>query len=79
MMTIAVQAAGALAILTAFALVQRNILSTYSRAYLLLSLGGGSATAATAFVEKQWGFTVLQCVWALVAVWGLAVGARSRA
>jgi hypothetical protein len=76
---IAIQAAGALAILAAFALVQRNILSPHSHAYLLLNLAGGCATAATAFVEKQWGFTVLQSVWAIVAAWALAVGARKRA
>jgi hypothetical protein len=78
-MAIAVQAAGAFAILAAFALVQRSILSTHSRAYLLLNLAGGVATAAAAYVEKQWGFTLLQSVWALAAAVGLGVGRRKRA
>jgi hypothetical protein len=75
-MAIAVQVAGALAILTAFALVQRRVLSTRSRAYLLLNLAGGAVTAAAAYVEEQWGFVMLQSVWALVAAWGLAAAGR---
>jgi hypothetical protein len=76
-MAIAVQVAGALAILAAFALVQRGTLSTRSFPYLLLNLAGGVVTVAVAYVEEQWGFMVLQSVWALVAAWGLAVVART--
>jgi hypothetical protein len=68
---IAIQVGGALAILAAFALVQRGALSTRSVAYLLLNLAGGIATAITAYVDEQLGFLVLQSVWALVAAWGL--------
>ena len=75
-MAIAVQVAGALAILAAFVLVQRARLSTTSVPYLLLNLAGGVATAAAAYAEAQWGFMVLQSVWALVAALGLAAGAR---
>jgi hypothetical protein len=46
-----VQVAGALAILAAFALVQRRTLSTTSPSYLLLNLAGGASTAAAAYVE----------------------------
>jgi hypothetical protein len=70
-MAIAVQVAGALAILAAFALVQRGSLSTRSVAYLLLNLGGGTATAVAAYADAQWGFVLLQSVWALAAAWGL--------
>ena len=66
-MAIAVQVAGALAILAAFALVQRRALSTTSPTYLLVNVAGGVATAAAAYVEEQWGFVILQSVRALVA------------
>jgi hypothetical protein len=33
--------------------------------------------AAVAYVEEQWGFVMLQSVWALVAAWGLAALART--
>jgi hypothetical protein len=75
-MALAVQIAGALAILAAFALVQRGSLSTRSVAYLLLNLAGGAATAVVAYVDEQWGFVVLQSVWAVVAAWGLATVPR---
>ncbi len=70
-MAVAVQVAGAVAILAAFALLQRRVVTTASPAYLLLNLSGGAATAFSAYVEAQWGFTILQTVWALVAAWGL--------
>ncbi|HSC49878.1 MAG TPA: hypothetical protein VLD16_06395 [Gaiellaceae bacterium] len=78
-MAIAVQVVGAVAILAAFTLVQRGTLSTRSVSYLVLNLAGGLATAAVAYVEEQWGFVVLQSVWALVAAWGLAGVPRSGA
>jgi hypothetical protein len=77
-MAIAVQVAGALAVLAAFASVQRRALTVTSPTYLLLNLAGGVATAAAAYVEEQWGFLVLQSVWALVAVWGLVRRASKR-
>ena len=77
-MAVTVQIVGALAILGAFALVQRKGLTTTSPTYLLLNLAGGAATAATAYVEEQWGFLILQSVWAFVAAWGLAALARAR-
>ena len=75
-MVIAVQVAGAIAILAAFVLVQRAKVSTSSLRYLLLNLAGGAATAATAYVEAQWGFMVLQSVWAVIAACGLAARLR---
>jgi hypothetical protein len=77
-MAIAVQVAGALAILGAFALVQRHRLSTRSVTYLLLNLAGGIATAVVAYADEQWGFVLLQSVWALAAAWGLASLARGQ-
>jgi hypothetical protein len=77
-MAIGVQVAGALAILAAFALVQRGRLSTRSVTYLSLNLAGGVATAAVAYRDEQWGFVLLQSVWALAAMWGLLRRAPGR-
>jgi uncharacterized integral membrane protein len=77
-MAITIQIAGALAIIVAFASVQRRALTVTSPTYLLLNLAGGVATAAAAYLEEQWGFLVLQSVWALVAALSLAASARTR-
>jgi hypothetical protein len=66
-----VQIAGALAILAAFVLGQARILGRSSRAYLTLNLAGAAVLAALAYVERQWGFLLLEAVWALVAAYGL--------
>jgi hypothetical protein len=68
---LAVQIAGALAILAAFVLIQRGVLSTRSLGYILLNLAGGVVLAVDAYVEEQWGFVLLQTAWALVAAYGL--------
>ena len=67
----AVQIAGALAILISFAALQRGVVSTRSLAYQLLNLTGGTVLAVDAYLEEQWGFVILQTVWALVAAWAL--------
>lgn len=72
LMTIAIEIAGALAILVAFASVQRRALAATSPTCLLLNLAGGIATAAAAYLERQWGFLILQSVWAVVAAGSLA-------
>ena len=77
-MSVAVQIVGALAILAAFVLVQRGVLTTRSLAYVLLNLAGGVVLAVDAYVEDQWGFVLLQTVWAFVAAYGLAVELRAR-
>jgi hypothetical protein len=72
----AVQIAGAAAVLAAFLLVQRRVLSTRSPLYGALNLLGSGVLAVDAFLERQWGFVILQTTWALVAAWGLAVRRR---
>jgi membrane-bound ClpP family serine protease len=72
----AVQVAGAVLILTAFALVQFRVLSSSSLAYLLLNLIGAGALAASAFHERQWGFFVLNGVWTIVSAVSLALRTR---
>ena len=74
----AVQVAGAVAILAAFALAQFGVLDVRSRRYLALNLLGAGVLAVSAVVERQWGFVLLEAVWAGVSAWGLAARYRAQ-
>jgi hypothetical protein len=65
------QVAGALLILAAFVAAQYGALSPRSRPYLLLNLAGSALLTWIAFDERDWGFLLLESVWALVSAWGL--------
>ena len=67
---------GALMILAAFALAQFRGLDRHGSPYLVLNLIGGTILAVVAATHRQWGFLLLQVVWALVALWGLRGLAR---
>jgi hypothetical protein len=69
----AVQIAGALFVVTGFILSQMNLLEPRSYAYLLLNLLGGTILAVLALQSQRWGFALLEGVWALVALGGLAL------
>ena len=71
-----VQILGSLLVLTAFAAAQRGALSTESRAYLALNLIGSVVLAVLAAHERQWGFLLLEAVWALVSAWSLIQATR---
>lgn len=73
-----VQILGSLLILAAFALSQRDVLSTRSRVYLMLNLVGSAVLAVEAVLDRQWGFLLLEGVWALIAAAGLAGALRRR-
>ncbi|MBS1880990.1 MAG: hypothetical protein JST31_15875 [Actinobacteria bacterium] len=72
-----VQIIGALLILSAFAAVQFERMRPDSRLYLTLNLAGSAILAVLAVVSGQWGFVLLEGVWAIVSAWGLATAARS--
>ncbi len=66
-----VQVAGALLILGAFAALQFGRMRADSRTYLLLNLVGSAVLAGLALHEEQWGFLLLEVVWAMVSAWAL--------
>ena len=74
-----VQVVGALLILVAYAAAQFGILDQRSYAYLLLNLAGSSLLAMLAAEERQWGFLLLEGVWALLSLWGVLARTRDQA
>ncbi len=66
-----IQIVGALLILAGFAAVQFERMRPDSRLYLALNLAGSAILAVLAWVEAQWGFLLLETVWAIVSAWGL--------
>lgn len=62
---------GSLMILSAFGATQFNRMTSSSMPYLLLNFVGSLILAVVAVVEGQWGFLLLEAVWALVSLWSL--------
>lgn len=71
-----IQIVGALLILAAFAAVQFDRMRPDSRLYLALNLVGSIILAVLAWLDSQWGFLLLEGVWAIVSAWGLATALR---
>ena len=67
----AIQIVGALLIVAAYVLAQFNILSQHSLMYLAANLVGSLVLAVLAYIESQWGFLLLEVVWAIVSAIGL--------
>lgn len=67
----AVSLLGAFLILLPFTLTQLNRLAVRSIPYQLMNLVGSGLLEVVALVNQQYGFIVLEAVWAAVSVWGL--------
>ncbi|MEO7198462.1 MAG: hypothetical protein ABIZ50_08320 [Solirubrobacterales bacterium] len=72
----AVQIAGAILILVAFAGAQFGRLDQRSISYLVLNLLGSAILAVLAALESQYGFLLLEGVWAIVSTWSLRTELR---
>jgi len=72
------QLLGALLILVPFAAVQLGRMRPSAGAYLVLNLAGSILLAVLAVAERQWGFVLLEVVWAAVSAWGLLAIVRGR-
>lgn len=59
-------------ILAGFAGAQLGRLRVDSVAYLVLNLVGSAVLTYLALHESQWGFVLLEGVWALVSAWSLS-------
>ena len=73
-----VQVIGALLILSGFVLAQFRLLDPRSLWYLVVNLVGSAILAVDAWRQDQWGFFLLELVWAIVSAWGLLQLARGR-
>jgi predicted membrane channel-forming protein YqfA (hemolysin III family) len=69
---------GAILCLVAFALSQVRIWNVSSYRYLVSNLIGGTALSVAAVLSRQWGFVLLEGVWAVVAAWGILMRLRRR-
>jgi hypothetical protein len=70
---------GALAILLAYAANQFRLIGPMNLSYALLNFVGSLVLAVVAVIEVQWGFILLEVVWALVSLWGIITILRGSA
>jgi hypothetical protein len=74
----AIEIVAAIMVLAAFGLAQFRGLDLHGYPYLTLNFGGTAVLAVIAAMHQQWGFLLLQGVWALVALKGLIALARNN-
>jgi hypothetical protein len=63
-----IQVLGAVLILAAFALAQWGFLDQKSVLYLVFNVVGSAVLAVDAALGQQWGFLLLEGVWAIVSL-----------
>ena len=73
-----IQIGGALLILAAFNAAQLGYMNPHTRTYLVLNLLGSAILTYDALHGHEWGFFLLEFVWAIVSAWGLFQVARGR-
>ena len=62
---------GALAILGAYVANQFRLIGTSNMSYSAMNFIGSTVLTVIAVIEVQWGFILLEAVWALVSLWGI--------
>ena len=67
----AISVLGALAILLAYATNQFNLRGPADLTYSVTNFVGSAVLTAIAAIEVQWGFILLEKVWALVSLGGI--------
>jgi hypothetical protein len=62
---------GALAILGAYIANQFRLIGPSNISYSIVNFMGSAVLMVIAVIEVQWGFILLEAVWALVSLWGI--------
>jgi membrane-bound ClpP family serine protease len=74
-----VQVGGAVLILVAFVAAQLGRVDPSAWSYLILNLVGSAILTVDAYLGREWGFFLLEAVWALVSAYGIVRKAQGRA
>ena len=77
----AISIAGSMMILGAYIANQLGRMGPSDLWYVLLNFVGSAILATVAVIESQWGFLLLEGVWAVVSLWSTikVIGASRRA
>ncbi|MEY4504485.1 MAG: hypothetical protein RL154_779 [Pseudomonadota bacterium] len=63
---------GAMLCLIPFAAVQLNKLKSDDYSYIIMNFFGGSILATVAVIQIEYGFILMECVWATVSFYSLS-------